>query len=163
MVPLVSMAISKLRWCSASISAAIELQQRLAAGADDEALLRRRHAATGCDGVGQGVGGGELAAAVAVGADEVGVAEVADRGRAVLLAAAPQVAAGEAAEHRGAAGVGALALQCVEDFLDRVGHGGSASDTARGRGARLGEALQAQQAGVALAAGRRRVAEGRSK
>ena len=39
-----------------------------------------------------------------------------------LLAAGPQVAAGEAAEHRRPAGVGALALQRVEDLLDRVGH-----------------------------------------
>ena len=37
-VPLVSTAISKSCACSASISAAIHLQQRLAAGADHEAL-----------------------------------------------------------------------------------------------------------------------------
>ena len=41
----------------------------------------------------------------------------------VLLAAGPQVAAGEPAEHGRPAGVGALALQGVEDLLDQVAHG----------------------------------------
>ena len=80
--------------------------------------------------------GREPAAARPVRADEVGVAELADRASAVLLAAGPQVAAGEAAEHRGPAGVGALALEGVEDLLDRVGHpvrpsAGSSAGSAR--------------------------------
>ncbi len=67
-------------------------------------------------------GGVELAAAVAVGADEVGVAERADGRGAVLLVPRPEVAAGEAAEHGRPPGVGPLALQRVEDLLDGVGH-----------------------------------------
>jgi hypothetical protein len=66
---------------------------------------------------------GELAAALPVGSDKVGVAEGADRRGAILLAACPQVAAGEAAEHRSLARLSALSLQGEEDFLDRIGHG----------------------------------------
>ena len=64
----------------------------------------------------------EASAARAVGADEIGVAEGADGRRPVLLAAAPEVAAGKAAEDGCAASVGTLALQRVEDFLDGVSH-----------------------------------------
>ena len=80
-VPLVSTAISKPPACSASISVGVELQQRLAAGADDEAAGPAVGAAGQCAATraGQVVGGAELAAAGAVGADEVGVAEPADR------------------------------------------------------------------------------------
>ena len=42
-VPLVSTAISKPRACSASMSGSVDLQQRLAAGADDEALAGLAH------------------------------------------------------------------------------------------------------------------------
>ena len=42
--------------------------------------------------------------------------------RPVVLAAAPQVAAGEPAEHRRPPGLRALALQRVENLLDRVRH-----------------------------------------
>ena len=52
---------------------------------------------------GQFLGTPELAPALAVGADEIGVAEAALRGRAVLLPPRPQVAAGKAQEHRAAA------------------------------------------------------------
>ena len=45
----------------------------------------------------------------------------------LLFAPAPEVAAGEAAEHGRAPGLAALALQGEEDLLDRVGHGGAAS------------------------------------
>src|SRR3954453_13968515 len=48
---------------------------------------------------------------VAVAAGEVGVAEIAG-----------EIAAGEAAEHRRAARLRALALQRLEDFLDGVAH-----------------------------------------
>ena len=65
----------------------------------------------------------ELAAAVAVDADEVRVAELADGAGAITLEAAPQVAAGKAQEDGGAARMRALSLQGVEAFLDRVCHG----------------------------------------
>src|SRR5437588_2676482 len=71
---------------------------------------------------GQVLGRGETTAAGAVGADEIGVAEVADGVGPVFFAPRPQVAAGEAAEDRRAAGVGAFALQGVEDLLDGVAH-----------------------------------------
>ena len=121
MVPLVSMPISKPCACSAAISGVVQLQQRLAAGADDIGLpprLRplRRTARASAARI------RELAAAGPVGADEIGVAEFAHRLRAVPLQPAPQIAAGKAQEHRGPAGVRALALQRVIDFLDPVGH-----------------------------------------
>ena len=66
----------------------VKLEQRLAAGADDEAMVGRisprRQRGTGERG-----GGSELAAAVTVGADEVGVAEAADRRGAISLASGP--------------------------------------------------------------------------
>src|SRR5687768_16504630 len=100
----------------------VRLQQRLAAGEDDEACARiarwpergRRF------GEARSV---ELPAAASVGAHELGVAEPAHGCRAVLFAPAPQVAAREAAEHGGAARVGALTLQRVEHLLDGVWHG----------------------------------------
>ena len=76
----------------------------------------------GLDGGGQILGRGELAAVLAVGPDEVGVAEGADGLGPVLLAAGPQVAAGKAAEHGGLAGLAAFTLQGEEDFLDGIGH-----------------------------------------
>ena len=91
----------------------VELQQRLAAGADDELALGRA-VPRQVDRVRQRVGARERAAAGAVGAHEVGVAEAADGPLAVALVAAPQVAAREAAEHRGSPGVRALALERVE-------------------------------------------------
>ena len=57
-----------------------------------------------------------------VGADEFGIAEAAHRVRPVLLATRPQVAAGEAAEHRRHTGIRPFALEGIEDFLDRVSH-----------------------------------------
>src|SRR6185437_8380453 len=81
----------------------VELQQRLAAGADDEARRRALGRPGAPDRAGEIRGRGEAAAARAVGADEIGVAEAAYRVGAVGLAAAPQIAAGEAAEHRRAA------------------------------------------------------------
>src|SRR6185295_11959273 len=55
-------------------------------------------------------------------ADEIGVAELADRLGAIGLAAAPEVAPGEAAEDRGPSGVRTLALERVVDLLHRVRH-----------------------------------------
>src|SRR5688500_768681 len=74
------------------------------------------------DGVGEVVCGWELSSTGSVGADEVGVAEVARRRGAVLLAARPQVAPREAAEDGGTSGMSAFALERVEDFFDAVGH-----------------------------------------
>jgi len=46
------------------------------------------------------------------------------RGGAVGLAAGPEIAAGEAAEHRRAPGMGAFALQGEEHFFHGIGQGG---------------------------------------
>src|SRR4051812_39190429 len=99
----------------------IDLQQRLAAG--------QHHIAVGIvagplpgDDVREFVGSGVAAAERAVGADKVGIAELANGGGAVLFAAAPQVAAGKTADHRGAAGMRAFALQGQEYLFDRVAH-----------------------------------------
>jgi hypothetical protein len=101
------------------------LEQRLAPGEDDEAALGaglRVAAPAVKDGVGQHVGGVEASAAFAIGADKVGVAEAADGARAIGLATGPQVAAGEATEHRRPSGVCALALEGKEQLFDRVAH-----------------------------------------
>src|SRR4029453_1284687 len=60
------------------------------------------------------------AAAWSIGADKIGVAEIADGIGAVRLTARPEIAAGEATEHGGAAGLHAFALERVIDFLDRI-------------------------------------------
>jgi hypothetical protein len=103
----------------------VDLEHRLAAGQHHEAIrparppepLRRR-----C----QRLGVGKTAAARPVHAHEIGVAEAAHGARAVLLTPRPQVAAGEAHEHRAAAGVHPLPLQGQEHLLDRVAHGRAA-------------------------------------
>ena len=74
------------------------------------------------DGVGEFVGGGVAAAQRAVGADKVGIAELAGGGGAVLFAAAPEVAAGKTAKYRRTAGMRAFALQGQEYLFDRVTH-----------------------------------------
>src|ERR1700730_7011326 len=61
-----------------------------------------------------------FAALGAVGTDEICVAEVARRSRAVLLAAGPQIAASKTTEHGRTAGLRALALQREEYLFDRV-------------------------------------------
>src|SRR5882757_10852972 len=99
----------------------IRLQQRLAAGQHHIAVGTLAGPLRG-DGVGKFLRGRKAAAERAVGADEIGIAKLAGRGRAILLAAAPQVAAREAAKHRRAAGMGAFALQGQKDLLDRVTH-----------------------------------------
>ena len=66
------------RACRASISGSVELKQRLAAGADDVGPAAGTRRPLRRDGGGQGRGVGEPAAAGAVGADEIGVAEAAD-------------------------------------------------------------------------------------
>src|SRR5216683_687850 len=74
------------------------------------------------DGIRKFAGRRIAAAQRAVGSDKIGVAKPARRRGAVLLAAAPEVAAGEPAKHRGPAGMGAFALQGQKDFLYRVTH-----------------------------------------
>ena len=121
-MPLVSTATSKPRVVEGGDRRVVELEERFAAGADDEALavaVQGRPATR--DRVGEFVRRAELAA-VGSDAEEVGVAEAADRGLAILLAARPEVAAREAAEDRRSAGVRSLALEGVEDLLDGVGH-----------------------------------------
>src|SRR5262249_29824702 len=100
----------------------VELQQRLAAGADDVRLcaiarpsLRRRQR--------ERFGARELAAARTIRSDKVGVAEPAYRLRAIALESAPQIATRETKEHRRAARARAFALQRVIDLLDRIRHG----------------------------------------
>jgi hypothetical protein len=99
-VPFVSSAISKL-------------QGRLAAGyhhqgaAGGVGLLLAPHCR---DPVGQRRRIGEAAAAVAIGADEVGIAEATLGTCAVHLAARPEIAAGKAEEGGTAAGIQPLAL-----------------------------------------------------
>src|SRR4029079_15080105 len=100
----------------------VELEQWFPAGADDEALaVTVERGPAGGDGVGEVVGAAELAA-VGADADEVGVAEAADGAGAVLLAAGPEGADGEATEDGRPSGVGSFPLQGVEDLFDRVGH-----------------------------------------
>src|SRR3546814_6742935 len=67
----------------------IDLEHRLAPGEHDETMRVRRAPET-LDGGDEAGRLGELAPARAVGADEIGVAEAADRGRAVLLAPCPR-------------------------------------------------------------------------
>ncbi|MNV57283.1 hypothetical protein D3C71_1496070 [compost metagenome] len=99
----------------------VQLQQGFAAREDHIAVLRARSPGGG-DGVGQEVGRGELAAAFAIGADEVGVAERAGGAGAVAFAAGPEVTARKPAKYRRAACVGAFALQGLEYFFGGVGH-----------------------------------------
>ena len=101
----------------------VQLQQWFATGEDHVFLswvVRRPQAV---DGVRQGPAVRKLAAALAIGSDKVGVAELARGAGAVDLAARPQVAAAEATKHRWPTRVRALALQGVEDLFDAVNHG----------------------------------------
>src|SRR5207248_9522717 len=98
----------------------IELQQRFAARAYDKAPALRGGGPFGGDRTGERIGGGELAPARPVDADEIGIAEIACRRRAIGFASRPQVASGEAAEDRGGSGVRTFALERVEDLLHRI-------------------------------------------
>jgi hypothetical protein len=64
------------------------------------------------------LGGGEFAAAHAVGSDELSIAKLADCALAVGFATAPEIASRKATEHCGAATLGTFALQGFEDFFD---------------------------------------------
>src|SRR2546430_5896214 len=93
----------------------VELKQRLATGADDETSLVRLSWPAGCDGRRELCGGSEFTS-VRADADEISITEVADRGGAIQFAPRPQIAAGEATENRRATGVGAFALERVENL-----------------------------------------------
>ena len=113
---------------------------------------------SGRDAVGQGLGVGELAAARAVHADEIGVAEGADGRGAVLLAPAPQVAAGEAQNTAGRPAWPPSPCSGEEDFLDGVGHAPPGRPLGRSPAARSSQAGQVAAAvapGVAVRRGRR--------
>ena len=100
----------------------IELQQRLAAGTNYQPPPVRVCRPAGRYGRGQCARVVKFAAARPVSADKVRVAKAAHGLRPVGLAAAPQIASGKTAKHRGATGLRALALQRVIDFLDAVAH-----------------------------------------
>ena len=100
---------------------AIELQHRFSTGDHDQSPVAP-FAPQSLD-VGGKLGGlSELATAVAVGADEIRVAEIALGARPVPLAARPQIAAGKAQEDRAAARLHALPLEGEKAFLDGVAH-----------------------------------------
>jgi hypothetical protein len=99
----------------------VDLQQRLAPG-DHHVTVSAPAGPLRLDRIGKRRGGRVGAAARAIGADEIGVAEAALGTCPVGLAAGPEIAAGEAAEHRGAPGLRALALQREKDFLNGVSH-----------------------------------------
>src|SRR5262249_30998495 len=101
---------------------AVELQQRLPAGADDIGSARGSARPLPGHRVRKSAGGGEFPAPRTIGADKIRIAEIAGGARAILFASAPQIASGEAQEHRGAPGSRSLALERVIDFLDLIGH-----------------------------------------
>jgi hypothetical protein len=74
------------------------------------------------NGLSQGLGALKLAAMRAIGANKVGVAELANGRAAVNFPAAPQVAASETAKHRGLPCIGTFTLQCVKHFFHAVCH-----------------------------------------
>ena len=100
----------------------VELEHRLAAGDHDQRAFapgpQRRHLVRQF--------ARRIAPAIlAIHADEIGVAERALRVRTVLLAPAPQIAAGEPEKHRPPPRLHAFALEGQEDFLDRICHSGT--------------------------------------
>jgi len=101
----------------------VELQQRFAAGEHHVFAGRISGWPQAVDLGRQQVRFLELAAAFAIGADEIGIAELAHGARAVGFAPGPEVAAGKPAKHGRPPSMGALALQGVEDLFDAVSHG----------------------------------------
>src|SRR5690242_1451927 len=101
----------------------VQLQQRLATGADNIGTTSRFVRPFIRNRASERLRVCKASAADTVRAHEIGVAEGADRVCPILLPAAPQIAAGEAQEHRGAAGARALALQGVKYLLHLVTHG----------------------------------------
>lgn len=100
----------------------IHLQERLAARADNHAARARRgrRRPGGRNLIRQLRRRRKLPSTGTVGSHEIRIAELADGGGTILLAPRPEIARRKPAEDRGAPGVSALALQRIEDFLDRV-------------------------------------------
>ena len=88
----------------------IDLQQWLAAGEDRVAVCLGSSPLRG-DGIGEFRGRSIAAAQRSLGSDKIGVAKLTCRDAAVLLAAAPEIAAREPAKNRRAAGMRTFALQ----------------------------------------------------
>ncbi len=122
-VPLVSMAISKPSAWSAAINGFVQLQQRLAAGADDirparadlGAIARRPPRQRSLHPRNFPPPGPSIPTKSV--SQNLQTASC-----AIPLEPAPQIAAGEAQEHGRAPGLCAFALQRVIDFLDRIAH-----------------------------------------
>ena len=100
----------------------VELQQRLPTGAHHEPLAGNGPGPGGPHPLRQIIGGGELPASRPVRADEIGVAEPADRVRPVGLAPAPEIASREPEEYGGPARVEPLPLEGRVDLLHEIGH-----------------------------------------
>ena len=99
-------------------------QQRLTAGTDDVAralAIGESAAPDTCNMIGKRFRAAELAAILAIGADKVGVTELADRLGAVALQPAPEITARKAQENSRAPGLCALALQGHIGFLYGIG------------------------------------------
>ena len=183
MVPLVSTAISKPRACRASMSGASSCSSGSPPVQTTKRLPGRVAAGHfSFDGRSQRLGRRKLSAAGTIGVGKIRVAELADRRCAVGFAAGPEIAARKAAEDRGASRVRAFALQRVKISLTEYIRAASSSSSwllahlaiARSSNphrkaetlaavfqqrifdAVFAEAFLAQQAGVALAAGRAR-------
>ena len=99
---------------------AIQLQQGLAAGADDIRLAAAgpfaRHNS------GQAGGFGEFSAVCTIGTNKIRVAEFAHRLGAIFLKTTPQIATGKAQKYGGPASLRSFSLQGVENLFDAVGH-----------------------------------------
>src|SRR5207248_1755803 len=102
----------------------VKLEERFAARADHEraGAARRVVRPERGDRPGEVLRANELAPALAVRADEVGVAKLTDGLRAALLAPGPEVAARKSAEDGRPTRVCPLPLKGIEDLLDRVVH-----------------------------------------
>src|ERR1039458_6862786 len=102
---------------------AVKLKKRFPAGANYKSIA----GCGGCgplviDGRSQGLGSDEVSAATSIGIGKIGVAELADCRRAVLLASRPEIASGKSAKDCRPARLRAFTLEGVEDFLDSVAH-----------------------------------------
>jgi hypothetical protein len=105
----------------------VQLQKRLSPGDDDKFSVRMMrtgpvagpHSVNRRSKVFRGI---ELSSAIAVGADKIRVAELANRLRSIYFTAGPQIATGKSTKHGSATGLATLALQCVKDLFDGIGH-----------------------------------------
>lgn len=100
----------------------IELQQGFAAGKDNVLACSIGARPQAVDGLRECGAVGEFSAQFAIGADEIGIAELANCSRAVAFPPRPQIATGKTAKHRRSPCPRALALQGVENFFDAVHH-----------------------------------------